>query len=296
MCEMLTQTSVFSDLVLSAKVDDIRIRTVLDTGFVNLFQMSADTHAHAYYELLVSTETEFYVDLSDGRELLVTPGSVCLLPPGTYHRTRKAGEDSRMLALRFDCVREGEGKTCGICRRGLALCKTAELLTDCERLCAHVRNLGEELGSGRLGEAEYVESLLVQIYIELFRRLCSGTEAEAFRARQSIDEQDVRRLRIEEYFINHYSEPVVAEDLAREMNLSRRQLGRVLEKTYGMSFRKLLVEARLQHAAQLLRESDLPVATVAAQVGYTSLSGFYTAFAEKFGTSAAKYRKTFVTK
>ena len=296
MCEMLTQTSVFSDLVLSAKVDDIRIRTVLDTGFINHFQMTGATHSHAYYELLVAVDTDFYVDLSDGKELLVTPGSVCLLPPGTYHRTRKAGEHSRMLALRFDCAREGEGKSFDICSRGLLCRRTAELLPDCAHLCAQVRNLGEELGSGRLGEAEYVESLLVQIYIELFRRLCSGTEAEAFRARQSIDEQDVRRLRIEEYFINHYSEPVVAEDLAREMNLSRRQLGRVLEKTYGMSFRKLLVEARLQHAAQLLRESDLPVATVAAQVGYTSLSGFYTAFAEKFGTSAAKYRKTFVTK
>lgn len=285
-----------ADLVLSVRIGDVHIRTVLDTGFANHFQMTGFTHSHAYYELLVALDTDFFVDLSDGKELFVTPGSVCLLPPGIYHSTRKAGEDSRMLALRFDCAREGEGKSFDICRRGLLRCKTAELLPDCAHLCAQVRNLGEELGSGRLCEAEYVESLLVQIYIELFRRLCGGLEADDFRARQSIDEQDVRRLRIEEYFIDHYSEPVVAEDLAREMNLSRRQLGRVLEKTYGMGFRKLLVEARLEHAAQLLRESDLPVASVAAQVGYTSLSGFYTAFAEKFGTSAAKYRKTSAVK
>ncbi|MBO5646128.1 MAG: helix-turn-helix transcriptional regulator [Clostridia bacterium] len=284
-------TEKLADLVLSAKIDDMHIRTVLDTGFINMFRMTGETHAHAYYELLVAVDTDFFVDLPDRKELRITPGSVCLLPPGIYHCTRKAGEDSRMLALRFDCTREGDGKTYEICRQGLSRRSAAELLPDCTRLCAAVRKLAGELGGGQLGEAAYAESLLVQIYIELFRRLCGDPDDVAARQRQSIDEQDVRRLRIEEYFISHYSEPVVAEDLAREMNLSRRQLGRVLEKTYGMGFRKLLVEARLQHAAQLLRESDLPVATVAAQVGYTSLSGFYTAFAERFGTSAVKYRK-----
>ena len=284
-------TERLADLVLSARIDDVHVRTVLDTGFINLFRMSGDTHAHAYYELLVAVDTDFFVDLSDGQELRITPGTVCLLPPGIYHRTRKAGENSRMLALRFDCTREGEGKTYDVVCRGLSRRSSAELLPDCEHLCTGVRKLAGELGCGRLGEAACVESLLVQVYVELFRRLCNGPEDTAARQRQTIDEQDMRRLRIEEYFISHYSEPVAAEDLAREMNLSRRQLGRVLEKTYGIGFRKLLVEARLQHAAQLLRESDLPVATVAAQVGYTSLSGFYTAFAEKFGTSAAKYRK-----
>lgn len=287
----MLETEKLVDLVLSARIDDVHIRTVLDTGFVNLFKMTGDTHAHAYYELLVAVDTDFFVDLSDGRELRILPGAVCLMPPGIYHRTRKAEEHSRMLALRFDCTREGVGKTYDIVCRGLLRRSSAELLPDCDHLCAGVRKLAGELGCGQLGEMAYVESLLVQIYIELFRRLCEGLEGASGRQKQKINELDMRRLRIEEYFFNHYSENVVAEDLAREMNLSRRQLGRVLEKTYGMGFRKLLVEARLQHAAQLLRESDLPVATVAAQVGYTSLSGFYTAFAEKFGTSAAKYRK-----
>ncbi|EFC83605.1 transcriptional regulator, AraC family [Parafrankia sp. EUN1f] len=43
-------------------------------------------------------------------------------------------------------------------------------------------------------------------------------------------------------------------------------------------------------AARLLRESDAPLSTVAARVGYTSEFAFASAFKRCYGTAPGKYR------
>lgn len=61
-----------------------------------------------------------------------------------------------------------------------------------------------------------------------------------------------------------------------------------------MTFREKLVELRMTLAAHLLATTDLPVETVAEQVGYRSLSGFFIAFRSRYGTGASEYRRKFV--
>lgn len=43
----------------------------------------------------------------------------------------------------------------------------------------------------------------------------------------------------------------------------------------------------------LLATTDLPVETVAEQVGYRSLSGFFIAFRRRYGVGASEYRRKF---
>jgi AraC-like DNA-binding protein len=64
-----------------------------------------------------------------------------------------------------------------------------------------------------------------------------------------------------------------------------------MRRIYGKSFRQVLTEERLNRAAQMLLSSDRSVEAIAAEVGYTSLSGFYSAFRAFFGTTAGQYRK-----
>ena len=45
-------------------------------------------------------------------------------------------------------------------------------------------------------------------------------------------------------------------------------------------------------AARLLQESDAPLGTVAAGVGYTSEFAFATAFKRHHGTAPGRYRRT----
>ena len=57
-----------------------------------------------------------------------------------------------------------------------------------------------------------------------------------------------------------------------------------------MSFRQLVIDIRMSRAVQLLSDTDLSIADVAYQVGYTSVSGFYEAFQKHYGIPPGSYK------
>ncbi len=100
-----------------------------------------------------------------------------------------------------------------------------------------------------------------------------------------------RQIRIDEYFNTHYSESISEDDLAQHFNLSKRQLNRILQNIYNMSFREKLILVRMQQAKQLLLSTDHSIEAIAEMVGYSSLSGFYYAFRKTYNIAAGEYRK-----
>ena len=70
--------------------------------------------------------------------------------------------------------------------------------------------------------------------------------------------------------------------VAHSIATSRRQLQRVFAE-HGTSFRKELQQARMAHAAKLLTQERLPVATVARAVGYRQAAQFSKAFRRHHG-------------
>jgi AraC family transcriptional regulator of adaptative response / methylphosphotriester-DNA alkyltransferase methyltransferase len=78
--------------------------------------------------------------------------------------------------------------------------------------------------------------------------------------------------------------------VARHVATSRRQLQRVFAEVGGTTFRRYLAEVRMRHAAELLREGDLPVAEVARRVGYRQPAQFAKAFRRHHGTPPSRLR------
>lgn len=78
--------------------------------------------------------------------------------------------------------------------------------------------------------------------------------------------------------------------LAAQLHLSRSQVGRVLKKLYGMTFREKLIRARMDQAAWLLRHTDRTVGEIAGEVGDLSESRFYQMFRSRFGMTPESYR------
>jgi AraC family transcriptional regulator, regulatory protein of adaptative response / methylphosphotriester-DNA alkyltransferase methyltransferase len=83
--------------------------------------------------------------------------------------------------------------------------------------------------------------------------------------------------------------------VARSIATSRRQLQRVFGE-HGTSFRTELQRVRMAHAAELLRQERLPVASVARAVGYRQAAQFSKAFRRHHGEppSAARGRRSAV--
>jgi len=94
--------------------------------------------------------------------------------------------------------------------------------------------------------------------------------------------------RIEEGAIE---EKAALEAIAREFELSSRQIRRIIQKELGVPPIQLLLTRRLLLAKQLLTETKLPVTEVAFASGFSSLRRFNDAFFSRYGMPPTRLRK-----
>jgi AraC-like DNA-binding protein len=81
------------------------------------------------------------------------------------------------------------------------------------------------------------------------------------------------------------------EDLARRVGMSRSGLAQRFADLLGVPPMQYLAQWRLQLAAQQLRLSDRPLASIAEDVGYESEAAFNRAFKREFGVPPATWRR-----
>ena len=104
--------------------------------------------------------------------------------------------------------------------------------------------------------------------------------------------QQVQLIRqIHDYLLTHMEQRITIEELTHLYPINPTTLKEVFKDVYGTSIAAHLKKHRMEKAAQLLRETDLPVAEVARQVGYESQSKFTAAFKEQYGQLPKEYRR-----
>ena len=84
---------------------------------------------------------------------------------------------------------------------------------------------------------------------------------------------------------------VTIERLAAEFGASVTALKTSFKSVYGLPIYQYQKDFRLQKAQRLLRETMLPVAAVAEEIGYANPAKFSTAFKKRFGVPPTEYRE-----
>jgi len=101
---------------------------------------------------------------------------------------------------------------------------------------------------------------------------------------------------IEDFFDYDYSLNRTQKELADALGVSSRHMVRILKKTCNKSYREKLLQSRMEVAADLLTNTGMNISSVAAQLGYTTETGFYRSFYNYFKSTPANYRKSMNTK
>ncbi len=147
------------------------------------------------------------------------------------------------------------------------------------------------VGSRRVGREVYYRvadnraSLALHTMVEEIMEIaCPATEGGA-------TSRDTVRL-VHDYLIEHLSERVTIEELAKMFHINATTLKEAFKAEYGMSVAAHTKEHRLERAAALLRDGNMSIADIAASVGYDSPGRFTTAFSEKYGKKPSEYRKS----
>ncbi|MBM3073971.1 helix-turn-helix domain-containing protein [Enterobacter sp. RHBSTW-00994] len=120
-----------------------------------------------------------------------------------------------------------------------------------------------------------------------------GGQAQFIEQPIPVDTRDARINCLIDYLQRHIADPHNLDSLAEVVSMSRRTLTRHFIKATGMSVADWLTAERLRRSQILLEAGNLPIETVAGQVGFLSAVTYRQQFKTRFGVSPAEWRKTF---
>lgn len=99
-------------------------------------------------------------------------------------------------------------------------------------------------------------------------------------------------FRIHKVLSKIHQEPAVSvRGLATLVKLSSSRLGHLFKSETGLELRHFLLEARIEKAAELLRETDMQIKEISHTVGYHHVPSFDRVFRRRFQVSPAGYRR-----
>jgi AraC-like DNA-binding protein len=107
----------------------------------------------------------------------------------------------------------------------------------------------------------------------------AGLERHLLRARDLVD--------------SRYAESLDLRVLAQEAHVSPRHFSRSFRRVFGETPHQYLLTRRLERARHLLRTTEMTVAEICLEVGFTSVGSFTTTFRRHVGVSPTTFRKAY---
>ena len=104
-------------------------------------------------------------------------------------------------------------------------------------------------------------------------------------------ERAVKAEGMAQFIGEHALDHICAEDVAKAVGLHPNYAMSLYKRATGLTIKQSITRHRLDTAQSMLIATDLPVASVAFDCGFGSLSSFYAAFEQRFRTSPAAFRQ-----
>ncbi len=140
---------------------------------------------------------------------------------------------------------------------------------------------------------DYAQDLLlrclsIELVIEVSRSL-----RQAWEQQLRLQQAKLRELiQIgQDYIAEHYARNISIADVANYVFLSPSYFARVFKQELGITPLAYLLQKRIEHACDLLRHTDLKVATVASRVGFLNSQRFNAAFRKQMQMTPMAYRQ-----
>ena len=98
--------------------------------------------------------------------------------------------------------------------------------------------------------------------------------------------------KIIDYFEDHYADKISLDQIAENMYLSPFYISRIFKAETGDTPIRYLINIRLEHAWEILKENpEISIQEAASRVGYEDAYHFSKLFKKKFGISPSSVKK-----
>lgn len=263
--------SIFQNATGTITIDHLK-----RTGFFTM----TDQHSHDEYELyyLIAGQRDYFIR---DRTYRVERGNFVFIEKDELHRTIDTGVPNHERVV----INFSPSMLAGFPLHGrsgvIALPPQAQYKGE-----TLVRELVEEARGDAAGHDVMIESLLRQLLLLVFRAQAEQPEPQA-------QPSSVHRTisEVAAYVGTNYRVSLRLNEVAKQFFVSPYYLSRKFKLCTGFGFSEYVQLVRVREAQRLLRETDLKMIEIAAQVGIEPVANFYKLFKAANGCSPLQYRK-----
>ncbi len=287
--EKLLQQRLDEDLFF-ARNADVEI-------YHHLRYLPAYWHSHSFIEVACVIQGTCVNYIAE-QELTMHTGDICIIAPGTYHAINAFSDDCMMLnfILRTSTFEDAF----------FGILSENDILSDFfmrilyqkhsqSYLMFRVGNDPEilhfigyawrEFHGNRQYKSRMLNSIINAFFAFLLRNHGTDFVSPESRSRQ----EDENTILILKYIQEHYN-TVTLSELAAFFNYSERQIQRIIKESTGMSFSQNIQKLKLRQAVRLMQNSNLSIAAISEELGYSAPENFRHIFKKYYGMTPIEYR------
>ena len=144
------------------------------------------------------------------------------------------------------------------------------------------KNIEFELSQKELGKSLILDSYINIILCKVFRKIFVKDGDKDLLIPQDILD----------YINEHFNEKISLSDLSQRCFYNPAYFSRLFKKAFNMSFTDYIMDLRLKHCCELLKNSDYTIDRIIAECGFSDRNTFYERFKNKYGCTPSEYRNT----
>lgn len=245
-------------------------------------------HSHDYTEISIMLEGEALYTIEDEKHL-VKANTIMIFNPGVVHWEKQPiGTTAHELHIGIrNFLLTGYPKDTMPNRNAILVPQANH-----HKIMEIAWNLVSEIEQESLEFRAMTKALTVQLIVQIIRSLEASHSLNAIRINPTVSRKQNLVNDALHYIDGHYNEEITIDQIAQELLISPTYLSRIFKEVQDISIINYLIDIRMNHAATLLKESNLAVKEVAELVGYQDPLYFSKQFKKYFGETPTNYKQS----
>jgi len=253
----------------------------------------SDIHSHIYNELFVCVKDSIIIKTEDSYIRLDT-GDAALIPIGLRHSLSDIIQNAEYGVVSFLCTPTNNHSHSELYKKLTPILNSAGILVFRQQtaLVPMIQKITRCFGN-KEKPACYPALQLLTVLIDLADAQSESDDSVlTMQNTPSAGFNDIHRINLLQQLIErNYMQTIRIDDFADKLHISIRQLARIVEKHYGKSLHRVIMDKRLETAENMLLYSNMTVEKIAISVGFNSKASFYREFTRKYQVTPVKYKE-----
>ncbi len=273
--------------IIKTQIEGIQFEIPLTKAFFPQHDiLNAKKHNHANFEVFFNKQAKGTM-LVQNEEIEFSDNSMVIVAPQVYHAYKPVENRARDVikyTLKFSYVPDQKTEK-------LFDQFSFRYVRDVEHIFETIERIHNVYGADKFGAKQEIGALLSVLLVQILREMTKDTATSgADVGLPEYRDKAVEVAQIEAFFEKHYDAFPSPAELAKHLNVSTRQLDRILKQLFGVSFSVKLVATKTELAKDLLKSTDLSVTDISQRLGYLSPASFSASFKKQTGVSPNSFR------